>query len=432
MKVCVLTLGCKVNFYESEVIKSLFINNQDEIVSLKEKPEVVVINTCSVTNQSDAKSRKVIRSAKRENPEAIIVVCGCSSENHKEDLLPLGIDILLGNKDKTKIVEYVKDFIQNKKQITKFYNLINCDFEDMIIDNYYERTRAFVKIQDGCNNYCSYCIIPYMRGTIRNKNLDVAVEEIKDLVNEGFKEIVLTGIHTGSYPELIALIQQISAFEGLERIRISSIEITEINNQEFLEELKNNPKLCDHMHIPVQCASNNVLTKMNRKYKMDEYIKIIEKIRTIRPNINITTDLIVGFPTESEVDFNESYENAKKIGFGKIHVFPYSKRDGTAASKMNNIVSDEEKKERTHKMLKLSDELELIYYEKYLNKTVKVLIEEANEECSTGITSNYLKVIVHEKLEHNQIYEVIITEIKDLTAVGVLSNCKNEKNNIYL
>ena len=320
MKIFIETLGCKVNTYESEVIKEEFLRNGYELADNLSDANVIVVNTCSVTNQSDAKSRKVIRNARKNNKNAILVVCGCSSQNHQDELKDLGADILIGNKDKSKIFDYVNNY--DNKQIINYYNMINTDFEKMSLDNYSERTRAFVKIQDGCNNYCSYCIIPYLRGTIRNKDLNDAINEINTLVNNGFKEIVLTGIHTGSYPELVKLIQEISKNDKLERIRISSIEATEIND-EFLKELKNNNKICNHMHIPVQAACDNTLKKMNRKYDMNKFKEIINKIREVRPDINITTDLIVGFPTETKEDFLESYNNANEIKFGKIHVFPY-------------------------------------------------------------------------------------------------------------
>ncbi len=418
MKICVLTLGCKVNTYESEVIKDLFRKNNDEIVELNLKPDVVVINTCSVTNQSDAKSRKLIRQAKKENPEAIIVVCGCSSENHKEELLAsLEIDILLGNKDKTKIVDYVKEFKNKDKIISKFYDLTSADFEDMEISNFEGRTRGFVKIQDGCNNFCTYCIIPYMRGRIRNKDLFVAYEEIKRLVDKGYKEIVLTGIHTGSYGtgenyNLITLIKKISLLENLKRIRISSIEITEID-EEFLNELRNNNKLCDHLHIPLQSGSDDVLKAMNRKYNMEKYFEIINNIRKIRPEINITTDIIVGFPTETDENFKETMENAIKLKFGKIHVFPFSKRDGTVAASIQNIVSDKEKKDRVKKLMQLSDNLERDYYLQFLNKEVEVLIEESYLDYSVGHTSNYIKVIINKQLSQNEEYRGIITIVDE-------------------
>lgn len=415
MKIFIETLGCKVNTYESEVIKEEFLRNGYELADNLSDANVIVVNTCSVTNQSDAKSRKVIRNARKNNKNAILVVCGCSSQNHQDELKDLGADILIGNKDKSKIFDYVNNY--DNKQIINYYNMINTDFEKMSLDNYSERTRAFVKIQDGCNNYCSYCIIPYLRGTIRNKDLNDAINEINTLVNNGFKEIVLTGIHTGSYPELVKLIQEISKNDKLERIRISSIEATEIND-EFLKELKNNNKICNHMHIPVQAACDNTLKKMNRKYDMNKFKEIINKIREVRPDINITTDLIVGFPTETKEDFLESYNNAKEIKFGKIHVFPYSKRDGTVAAKMKSIVTDAEKKERTHKMITLSNKLENEYYNKFIDKTLSVLIEEVFDKYCTGHTDNYIKVIINKKLEHNKFYNVKIIKVDNCNVYG--------------
>ena len=410
MRIWIETLGCKVNTYESEVIKSMFLKSGYELAFSPEDADIFVVNTCSVTNQSDAKSRKVIRSLKRENPTAIMVVCGCSSQHHQKELLEIGIDILIGNKDKTKIVDMVEEYLQNHEPIVSFSNLQNEEFEDMEISSYQDRTRAFVKIQDGCNNYCTYCIIPYLRGNIRNKDFDKAYEEIKTLVNNGFKEIVLTGIHTGSYPEFTKLIHEISKLENLERIRISSIEATELDD-EFLEELKNNPKICDHLHIPIQSGSNNVLKMMNRKYTTDEFIKIIDKIRTIRPNINITTDLIVGFPTETDDDFSECIETVKKIKCGKIHVFPFSKRDGTGAAKMKNLVSDQEKKDRAHQMIELSNYYEEEYYKKFINQKLNVLVEEVYDDYSVGHTSNYIKIVINKRLVHNEDYLVKITQV---------------------
>ncbi len=415
MKIFIETLGCKVNTYESEVIKEEFLRNGYELADNLSDANVIVVNTCSVTNQSDAKSRKVIRNARKNNKNAILVVCGCSSQNHQDELKDLGADILIGNKDKSKIFDYVNNY--DNKQIINYYNMINTDFEKMSLDNYSERTRAFVKIQDGCNNYCSYCIIPYLRGTIRNKDLNDAINEINTLVNNGFKEIVLTGIHTGSYPELVKLIQEISKNDKLERIRISSIEATEIND-EFLKELKNNNKICNHMHIPVQAACDNTLKKMNRKYDMNKFKEIINKIREVRPDINITTDLIVGFPTETKEDFLESYNNAKEIKFGKIHVFPYSKRDGTVAAKMKSIVTDTEKKERTHKMITLSNKLENEYYNKFIDQTLSVLVEEVFDKYCTGHTDNYIKVIINKKLEHNKFYNVKIIKVDNCNVYG--------------
>lgn len=423
IKICVLTLGCKVNTYESEVIKNQFIETGDELVNIKDNPDVVIINTCTVTNAADAKSRKLIRSAKKSNEKAIVVVCGCSSEQYKQELLPLGIDILIGNENKNEVFNLVKSYLKNQKQIIKFDNQES--FIETKVDNYTSQTRAFVKIQDGCNNYCSYCIIPFVRGRQRSKDLNTAFEEIKALVNNGFKEIVLTGIHTGSYGagkdyNLITLIKMISKLENLLRIRISSIEITEIDN-EFLEELANNPKICDHLHIPLQSGSDQVLKAMNRKYTIQEYIAKIKQIRTVRPLINLTTDLILGFPTESEEDFKITLDNLKELSFSKIHAFPYSERNGTVAADLKTIVNDLEKKLRVKKVLELSQELEIKYYQKFIGKSLELLIEEVTGDNSIGHTSNYIKVNIQKKLTKNEQINVIINTIDETGVQAVLS-----------
>ena len=421
MKCAVITLGCKVNAYESEYIKENFRNNGYLIVNVDDNPDVIVINTCTVTNQSDAKSRHMIRLAKKKNNDAIIVVCGCASEHHKDNIVDTDIDILIGNYYKSKIVEYVNQFKKDHKKINTFVNMRKVKFEDMKINNFLNKTRAFVKIQDGCNNFCSYCIIPYMRGTIRSKDIFVCYEEIKELVDNGYQEVVLTGIHTGSYGsledyDLVDLIRRISTLDKLKRIRISSIEITELDDK-FMEELRVNKKICNHLHIPIQSGSDHILKLMNRKYNVNEFINIIDKIRNIRPDINITTDLIVGFPHETDEDFNETISNLKKIGFSKIHTFPYSKRDNTPAANMEQV-KDSIKKERVDVILKLSDELENIYYSKFLDKDIEVLVEESYKDKSIGHTDNYLKVIINKEIPHNTFCKVKVKKIENLCVIA--------------
>ena len=420
MKACILTLGCKVNTYESEYIKEQFKINKYDIVDLDNKPDVIVINTCTVTNQSDAKSRKLIRLARKTNKDAIIVVCGCAAEHHKESIVDTDIDILIGNYYKSKIVDLVERYKKDHKKINTFVDMKVQKFEDMKINNFQNKTRAFVKIQDGCNNYCSYCIIPYMRGSIRSKDIDVAYEEIKCLANNGYSEIVLTGIHTGSYGtnlnyDLVDLIRRISKLDNLKRIRISSIEITELNDK-FINELKNNNKICDHLHIPIQSGSDHILKLMNRKYDIKEYKDIVNKVRSVRPNINLTTDLIVGFPCETDEDFKETIENLKAIGFSKIHTFPYSIRDNTPAKDMEQV-SDIVKKKRTKEILELSLKLENKYYSKFINNEFDILIEEVKDNYSIGHLDNYIKVYINEILEHNKFYSIKIIKV--------------DKNNVY-
>lgn len=426
MRFNIITFGCKVNSYESVFIREQLINKgYDECDDYKES-DIVVVNTCSVTNTADSKCKKMIRDVRRDNPNALLVVCGCTAENHREELNDLNIDILIGNKDKSKIGEFVKEYLLNKEKYIKFYDTRKLEFEDMRINDF-NLTRAYVKIQDGCNNYCAYCIIPYVRGNIRSKDIDVAFEEIKDLVNKGHKEIVFTGINTGAYGketgkyDLVDLIQRISVLEGLERIRVSSIEITEINDR-FINELKNNSKLCSHLHVSLQSGSEKILKLMNRKYTKEEYLDKIKKIRDARPNINLTTDVITGFPGETEEDFLECIDFCKKVKFSKIHVFPYSKREGTKAALMDNQLPNSVKKERARRLIQIDEELQKDYNNLFLDKEVEVLIEEFDGEYSIGHTENFLKVLIRGRLESNKCYKVLITEIDVEFVCGICIN----------
>lgn len=427
MKYCILTLGCKVNSYESEFIKEKFEEKGYMVSQIKDDPDVVVVNTCSVTNQSDAKSRHMIRLVRRECPNAILIVCGCSAQNHRENLLELNIDILLGNKDKSRIVELVEKFKIDHQKTTTFYDLSNTEFEDMMLKSERDKTRAFVKIQDGCDNFCAYCIIPFLRGNIRNKDIDIAEREISCLVEMGHREIVLTGIHTGSYGrgtpyDLVDLIRRISLLPKLDRIRISSIEITELDDK-FMQELASNQKICDHLHIPIQSGSDNVLAKMNRKYDMAFYKKKIEEIRSIRPNISITTDLIVGFPYESDECFEETVTNLREIGFTKIHTFPFSLRSGTKAEEMSeHFVQEAVKKERVHRILELSREQESAYYCKFIGQVLDIIVETSKDGRSTGHTSNYILVTVDGELEEGKTYLVKIVSVDGPTVNGTVEN----------
>lgn len=416
MKFYVETLGCKVNSYESEYIKEQMINN-NYVESSEEEADVIIINTCTVTNQADSKSRKMVRHARKVNRDAILVIVGCMVEYHSGDLSDIDADIIIGNKDKSKIVPLINDYRNNMTSIVKMYDLRNVDFEDMSISNFEGHTRGFVKIQDGCNNYCSYCVIPFTRGNIRSKDINVAFDEVKCLVDSGYQEIVLTGIHTGSYGagldyNLTTLIKRISTIDKLKRIRISSIEITELDD-EFMEELKVNEKIVSHFHVPIQSGSDHILKLMNRKYNIEEYKKKIEQLRSIRKDANITTDLVVGFPNETDEDFAITLENLKSIGFSKIHTFPFSKREGTKAATMKPI-NDTVKRKRCDIVLELSDKLENQFYEKYLGEVVLVLSENGQE----GFTGNYIKVHFDEVVEPNTFVFVKITKIDEKNVYG--------------
>lgn len=421
MKVRSISLGCKVNSYESEYVLSSFKENGYEIV-LDGEADVFIINTCSVTNQSDAKSRKVINRIARENPHAIIVVMGCFIEANKDYDNP-NVSIIIGNKDKNKVVSLVNEYIKDNKSKKLLYDDFDLKFEDMYITHMNSRTRAFVKIQDGCENFCSYCIIPYTRGKCRSKDKDKVLSEIRELVQNGYKEVVLTGIHTGHYgsdinSNLGDLLEEIVKIDNLQRLRLSSIEITELDDK-FLKILNDEKVIVSHMHIPLQAGSDEILKLMNRKYDTKYFEDKINKIRSIRPDISITTDVIVGFPGEDERLFKETYDFIKKIKFTKLHVFPYSSRHGTKAETMPNQVSEQTKKERVKELLALSKNLEREYLEKFVGKVVSVLIETSGN-ISIGHTGNYLMVKVRGKIPHNEIVNVMIDKVNDNYLEGTL------------
>lgn len=419
MKVRAITLGCKVNTYESEYILSCFKDKGYEITN--DIADIYIVNTCSVTNMSDAKSRKVIHRLVRENKNSVIVVMGCMIEANKDIKLD-GVSIIIGNKDKAKVVELVETYLKDREQKRLLYENFDSTFEDMFITNMESRHRAFVKIEDGCENFCSYCIIPYTRGRVRSKNPDTVIKEITTLVKNGYKEVVLTGIHTGhygsdietSFPELL---KEIVKIEGLERLRISSIEITELND-EFLNVLKNNSVIVSHLHIPLQAGSDKILTLMNRKYLTPYFLDKVEKIREIRPDISLTTDVIVGFPGETEEDFLDTINFCKKIKFTKIHVFPYSRRKGTKADLMDEQIPENIKKERVKRLIDVSNNLEKEYLDSFISKTVSVLIEENKDGYSIGHTGNYLKVKILGDIKANEIVSVKIKERENLELVG--------------
>ena len=419
MKVKGISLGCKVNTYENEYILSCFKNRGYEIVD--DDADIYIINTCSVTNQSDAKSRKVINRVARENKDAVIVVMGCFIEANKDYDNP-DISIIIGNKDKNKVVELVEEYLSNNKKIKRLYKDFDKDFEDMFIKDMFGRTRAFVKIQDGCENFCSYCIIPFTRGKCRSKDKDTVIDEINCLTNNGYQEIVLTGIHTGHYGEdsgvtFPSLLSEIIKNKKLKRLRISSIEITELN-EDFIDVFKNSDVIVPHLHIPLQAGSDPILKAMNRKYDLDYYRNKIKELRSVKLDLSVTTDIIVGFPGETDTMFNNTLEFAREIGFSKIHVFPYSRRHGTKADEMPNQIDEKIKKERVSKLIELSNELEKEFLDKYIGKEVEVLIETVKDNISRGHTGNYMEVRINSELEHNKMYKVIIKSRSDNYLIG--------------
>ena len=402
----IITLGCKVNTYESNVMRDKLINNGYKEV--EENADIYIINTCTVTNTSDNKSLKEIRKIRREYPGATIVICGCMTQV-RSNIEDIDADIIIGNVGKSSIVELINEYKNKKDKIVRVDNVMESSFEKMKLNNF-NRTRAFVKIEDGCENYCSYCIIPYARGKVRSKAPEDVIEEVNMLVNEGHKEIVLTGIHTGHYGAdldgytFAMLLNELVKIDGLERIRISSIEMNEIN-YEVLDVIKNNEKIVSHIHIPIQSGSDTILKLMNRKYLKQDFIDKINELRSIRPDISITTDIIVGFPGETDELFNETLDTVNKIRFSKIHVFPFSLRKGTKAEELPNHIDDVTKKNRVKILMEKSKELEIEYMNKYIDKEVVFIPEVYREGYLIGHTGNYLLVKYKgsEELLHNDV-----------------------------
>ncbi|MBR3897865.1 MAG: tRNA (N(6)-L-threonylcarbamoyladenosine(37)-C(2))-methylthiotransferase MtaB [Bacilli bacterium] len=415
MKYKIFTLGCKVNEYESEVMESLLKNHGYEF---GEVPDVAIVNTCTVTNNADSKSRKLIRSVRKNYPNAILVVCGCMIQNKKDDL-DIDADIIIGNMHKTEIVNYLNEY--REKQIFDVEDIFKADFESMTLDDF-DRTRAYIKIQDGCDNYCAFCVIPYVRGHVRCKKKQDVLSEAKKLVSNGHKEIVLTGIHTGNYHDgnydFSDLLGDLVHISGLKRLRISSVEITELNDK-VLDILKKSDVLVDHMHIPLQSGSDTILKKMNRKYDTNYFIDKINKIREIRPEISITTDVIVGFPSETDENFLESIQTIKKINFTKLHVFPYSDRNGTVASMMKEKIDGNIKKKRVKELLELSKKMEIDYIKKFIGREMTFIPEVYKDGYLIGHTGNYL--MIKAKGEESELKKEVLVKLLEVDYPYVLS-----------
>ena len=419
MKAAIHTLGCKVNIYESEYIINILKENGYQIVDFDSKADIYIINTCTVTNTSDKKSEKMIKRARKQNKDAIIIAMGCHAQIKGDNI---DADIIIGNKDKSKIISLIEEYQENKNKIKRIYNLDNVSFEDMYISSFNSHTRAFVKIQDGCDAFCSYCIIPYARGPIRSKDPKTVIKEITSLVENGYKEIILTGIHTGKYGKDInytfeQLLKDIIKIKNLYRIRISSIEINELTDP-ILNLIKDNQVIAKHLHIPLQSGSDKILKLMDRKYDLKFYKNRIEKIRKMIKDISITTDLIVGFPNENEKDMEDTLKFLKEIKFTKIHTFPYSKREGTKAASMENQIDETIKRKRVKTVLELSDQLEQDFYQSKLNETEEVIIEQTKDGKSYGYTSNYIKVEIDSPLKPNEVISVKINKVNNKKVTG--------------
>ena len=421
-KVAFLTLGCKVNSYETEAMQVLISKAGATIVEFSEMADIYVVNTCSVTNMADRKSRQMLHRAKKKNPNALVVAAGCYAQTADEDAMKeTGIDVVIGNNQKKNIVEIISSHmagVENKRlEIGK-----ETEYEELSLTTQVEHTRAYIKIQDGCNQFCSYCIIPYARGRIRSRKEEEVLLEVNRLAKAGYQEIVLTGIHLSSYglpteegkQPLLELIGKLNKIEGIQRIRLGSLE-PRIITEEFVKILCSYQKVCPHFHLSLQSGSDSVLKRMNRKYTTMEYANSVEVLRKYYKAPAITTDIIVGFPQETEEEFLETLQFAKKIGFSKIHVFKYSRRKGTVADKMAGQVSEQIKTKRSEQLMNVEAQLGEDYRKQFLSSKEQVLFEEFaivdGQNCQTGYNERYVRIAVKTEQElSNQIKQVVITE----------------------
>lgn len=425
-KVAFYTLGCKVNQYETEAMAELFIDNGYEIVDFEEYADVYVINTCTVTNMSDRKSRQIIRRAKKINPDSIVAVTGCYAQTAPDDVINIeGVNLILGTKDRKDIVSMVEE--ASKDGVLSFVGDImkTHNFEELSVKTYRDRTRAFVKIQEGCNQFCSYCIIPYARGPVRSRAFDEVINEIKRLAAEGFSEVVLTGIHVASYGadigdcDLATVIKAVNEIDGIKRIRLSSIEPMAINS-DFIEKIKDSDKLCPHFHISLQSGCDETLKRMNRKYTSSEYEKIVKDLRKYYPDVAITTDIMVGFPGEDDEEFSKTEEFVKKIEFAEAHVFQYSQRKGTPAASRPDQVSPDIKEKRSKIIIELTNKSREEFLKRFIGRTMDVLFEQPSSSQKgyfEGKTDNYITVLV--PTSKNLSGEFLKVRLEEITPDGV-------------
>ncbi len=429
-KVAFYTLGCKVNQYESDAMAELFSKKGYDIVPFDSIADVYVINTCDVTNESARKSRQMIRKASRNNPNAEIVVVGCYSQLRPDEIAQIpGVDVIIGTSDRHKIVDFLEDSRKGKQQIIVVNDIMKQNkFEDISFKGYRQKTRAFLKIQEGCNMFCSYCIIPYARGPVRSRPIESILREAESLAEDGFKEIVLTGIHLGLYGHdlkdqnlfLFDVIKYISQISGIERIRLSSIEAMELTD-DFISSLTGIKQFCEHLHVPLQSGNDRILRLMNRRYTAEQFRGKINHIRSLIPNISITTDVIVGFPGETDDDFMVTEKFIRELQFSRLHVFPFSPRDGTPAAKMKQQVRKAVKEERSRTLINLGKQLEQKFNERFIGRTMDVLFEEkVSEGIYHGYTGNYIKVAVFSDEDlHNKLIPVNLKENRQTHILGL-------------
>ena len=424
-KIAFITLGCKVNLYDTEAMAELFTEKGYEVVDFEEYADVYLINTCTVTNLGDKKSRQMIRRAKRINPNSVVVATGCYAQVASEEVAKIeGINIVIGTKNRSEIVETVENYVAENGVVNNVSDIMGeKEFEPLQISRLTNRTRAYIKIQEGCNRYCTYCIIPYARGPIRSRKPEEVIEEVKKLAENGFKEVVLTGIHVASYGldlgniTLADIIEKVHSVDGIERIRFSSMEPLAIDN-EFVARMSKLPKVCDHYHLSLQSGCNRTLKRMNRKYNAEQYAEACERLRNAFPNVAITTDIIVGFPDETEEDFKESLAFAERMKLDKIHTFPYSPKKGTPAAKMKNQISGDVKSQRSKEMIALSDKMNIDFLNNNIGKTVPVLFEDMENGFWQGHTTNYIKVLAKsDENLNNKIVDVKLDKIHGVEIV---------------
>lgn len=420
MKIAFYTLGCKVNTYETESIWELFKLQNFTRVDHKEFADVYIINTCTVTNSADSKSRKAIRRLIKINPEAVIAVMGCYSQISTDDIFSIdGVDIVIGTKHREHLLALVNKVLNERQRIKEVSDISRYRvFDEVNVTNFTENTRAFLKIQDGCNNFCTYCIIPYARGPVRSRPKDSVIEEATHLVKNGYHEIVLTGIHTGGYGKdlenysFFNLLNDLKEVKGLKRLRISSIEINELSD-EILNLLANNIIFAKHLHVPLQSGSDEILTLMKRKYNKEQFLEHINHIKRLIPGIAITTDVIVGFPGETDELFEEMYEFIQKVEFSELHVFPYSKRNGTKAAKMDGHLNGIIKSARVNQLLELNVQLATKFINNSMNNELSVIFEKSDELYTYGHSDTYIYVKVkRDESLHNKIKNVTIEKVK--------------------
>lgn len=423
MKVAFNTLGCRVNQYETEAMTEKFIKEGYKLVPFEEYADVYVINTCTVTNMSDKKSRQMINRARRLNEDAVIAAVGCYSQVAPGEVAKIeGVDVVLGTKNKGDIVYWVNRAREERQQIIEVNEVLrNNVFEDLKIDEYQDRTRAFLKIQDGCNRFCSYCLIPFARGAVCSKAPEKIINEVKELAAHGFKEIILSGIHIASYgadlsgeSNLVSILEDIDKVEGIERVRIGSID-PQFFTEGIIEKISSLKKLCPHFHLSLQSGCDETLKRMNRRYTTSEYKKIVEELRKNIKDVSITTDIITGFPGETEEEFNMTYEFLKEIKLSKMHIFKYSPRKGTKASEMKSQVDGKVKDERSSKLIELDKKLEKEFMSKFIGRDMSVLYEQKHnglENGYEGYTSNYIKVVATS--DENIEEKIVKTKLKDV------------------